>query len=889
MFSLCALALGVAGARGSADEPVPAFAAGPAGRSTPESAIDAPTTTAIDAAEAWHRPAGDGPRGPVLPLYDNGFPLDDGGDPASQASLVVDGASQTWKFIAAAAENFELPDSATNPGSNYNIATVRVAFDFFDSGSPSATPLSTWTQGVYVTVYAHSPLNQPAGAPFLSGTTVAFSGNVVASTLVPNSALLNELEVNTGCRIVHQIDIPVNFTLAAETTYWLSIMPRYPAPPQAAWCLTDDAVGTEFDAQRGATFGPQFWTEIEGNLHGAACSSTAPPGTIKELSFQLFGGELAAQFGACCDMATFTCADVDRGIDPNACTGPGEVFNAGQLCHLLDPACDDGACCYIDILDEDQCTVANEEECIDLNGHTFTLGETCGPELDCTRPPVNDDCPGPLITNGQNVFVEFNSANATEEPAVPDTDCGPIVRDVWYRWQATCDGTAVFTTVGSEFDTVLAIYGDGTNICPPCPTDNAAFLGCNDDNPLDTSAEYSILSWPVTFGDCFLIRIGGKPGGSPEGGEGDLRIFCVDAGEGACCRANGSVCTLETEATCVAPDRWFKNEPCGSPNTCLPNDACESPIPLPSNDIVSQAFDTTRATRSAGGQPTDCGPIEQDIWFSYVAPCDGEIEITTTGSSYDTLLAVYDFTGGVCPNPTFCADLASHETDCSDDEGGDPLARVRIPSVVAGSCYVIRVGGKDNGFDLSGGLGVLNIFCIEPNEGACCFDDGSPCAIVLAADCAPPNQFVPGQVCNPGFCPDPPDNDLCANAITLPSSSPLAESFSTVDATTDIDAPLTACGPIVQDIWYQYLVPCTGSVVIYATGTNYDSNLAVYGEAGICQAACPAPAPAGNNSEIACNDDVGPGDSGSQVVVLATSGDCLLIRLGGHDTGGGVG
>lgn len=860
---------------------------GPRGRNTGELAEDNPSDAGMSIEDAWRLPPGGSPRGgdPPAPLYDNGAPLDDFGDPSSQASLEVDGAAPIWRFYGAAADNFTLPISGTNPGANYNVTTIRVAFDFFQSGSANATPVTSWTQGVYVAIFSNSPLNQPGGAPALSGGTIVFTGNVVASALVPRASLTNEVEVNTGCRTVHTVDIPVNFFLAADTTYWLSVMPRFPAPPQTAWCLSDGTAGSALPAHRGATFDVPFWTVVEGNSAFGGCSTGGAPGAVKELSFQIYAAEVQQDIGACCNTVTTACADVDRIVDPNACNGPNEVFHPATICSLLSPACDEGACCYVDQFNMEVCELATQTQCTALGGHGFYLGQFCSPDIDCTRPPDNDNCALAMSISGTNVLQQFNSANAGTEPdspAIPPECGGAIANDIWFDYNVGCNGTLVITTINSEFDTVLAVYGDHTPNCPPCPVDSGTLLACNDDNDLDPGTNYSIVAIPVNANECLKIRIGGKPGGNPAGGEGELRIFCIPTGQGACCGVSGS-CSVELEANCPAPSRWFDGQPCGSPNACLPNDTCIAPAVLQSVSPLSVAFDTSRATQSPEGQPTDCGAIEQDIWFSYVVPCNGDLVISTTGSAYDTLLAVYDFDGGAgCPDSGFCSDLAAREIVCNDDQpGGEPAARVRLPGVTAGKCLLIRVGGHDNGFATSGGDGVLTIVCVLPNEGACCFDDGTPCAFTTDLNCVAPNTFIQGEICEPNTCPSTPTNDLCTGAIEL-VGMPVAQAYDTTDATTDADAPLTDCGAIVQDIWFTYTVPCTGTAIISTSGTAYDAALAVYGP-GTCPVACPLPAPDGNSTESVCNDDASPPALDAAVLVQVSAGDCLLIRVGGKD------
>lgn len=54
--------------------------------------------------------------------------------------------------------------------------------------------------------------------------------------------------------------------------------------------------------------------------------------------------------------------------------------------------------------------------------------------------------------------VSGDSAAATREDGEPDHAGKPGARSVWYRWTAPAAGLAEFTTLGSAFDTLLAVY-----------------------------------------------------------------------------------------------------------------------------------------------------------------------------------------------------------------------------------------------------------------------------------------------------------------------------------------------------------------------------------------------------------------------------------------------
>ncbi|MFQ5494897.1 MAG: dockerin type I domain-containing protein, partial [Phycisphaerae bacterium] len=548
------------------------------------------------------------------------------------------------------------------------------------------------------------------------------------------------------------------------------------------------------------------------------------------------------------------------------------------------------ACCLSDGAGGGICTLMTEVDCLaDPDFIDFVPGVEC--PINCTPPPPNDDCAAPIGLLGPSVSIPFDSIRASIDPTSPTPGCGAITGDVWYTYQAPCTGTVVITTSGSSFDTLLAVYGNNTPVCPPCPTDNSNELACNDDFDAATTASQVIV--PVTFADCLLIRVGGNGLGAT-GGPGMLTIDCVNTGFGACCDPVTRTCTETMVGGCSPPSVFNPGDVCSelSCPAAPANDDCVAAEVLSGNGL-SIPFDTTFATTDPAGPTTFCqGPggedLVQDIWFSYTAACTGDVLINTQGSAYDTFIAVYDFSAGAfCPDGNICLILtALSDVACNDDmPGGGTDSEVVVPGVLAGDCLMIRVGGKDLGLGASGGMGILNIGCLTANDGACCDLATRTCTIADAAGCPPPNQFTLGTICSPVVCPQAPANDLCADAEPLNGSVLLA--YDTTLATTPPAGPSTACGLPVQDIWYSYSVPCTGNVIIHTAGSGYDTFLAVYDMNG--GSGCPDPAlcPVLADSELDCNDDF-LFNPFSQINVAANAGDCLLIRVGGKDLGLGA-
>jgi hypothetical protein len=161
-------------------------------------------------------------------------------------------------------------------------------------------------------------------------------------------------------------------------------------------------------------------------------------------------------------------------------------------------------------------------------------------------PPANDSCAGATpVSNGVTVFGTMGAT--TDGPSEPTSPCNTfnysqIGSDVWFRYTATCTGTASVALCGSSFDTKMAVYG-GT-----CPTLGGAYLACNDD--------YCGLQSTVTFatasGQDYLIRVGGYQGAT---GQATMTIGCEPSCGSAdfdCDGDTGTDADIEAFFACIA-------------------------------------------------------------------------------------------------------------------------------------------------------------------------------------------------------------------------------------------------------------------------------------------------------------------------------------------------
>ena len=102
-------------------------------------------------------------------------------------------------------------------------------------------------------------------------------------------------------------------------------------------------------------------------------------------------------------------------------------------------------------------------------------------------PPVNDDVSAATAVTGVPFTDTVNTSGATFDS---ETDAGCGVATVWYRWTAPADGSVEFNTVGSDYDTTLALFTGE----PP----NLVLEECNDDSSTGCRRGSSCRPRPVS-------------------------------------------------------------------------------------------------------------------------------------------------------------------------------------------------------------------------------------------------------------------------------------------------------------------------------------------------------------------------------------------------------
>ena len=339
--------------------------------------------------------------------------------------------------------------------------------------------------------------------------------------------------------------------------------------------------------------------------------------------------------------------------------------------------------------------------------------------------PPNDDFADRIVLEGILVTTNGSNLHATAESGEPSHSGLRARRSVWWSWTAPDSGTVELTTAGSDFDTVLAVY-TGASL------QWLTLVAENDDR---AGGLTSRVLFSATDGTTYQIAVDGNLADS------------------------GSI---------------LLNLRGGLP----PNDFLESATPLIGSSVIAYGNNTNATAEPGEPQHAGLGG-GKSVWWDWTAPYSGIVEITTVGSDFDTLLAIYK--GATFPSLTLVA--------ANDDWNGSASSRVRF-AAVPGQSYQIAVDGKPGSF----GNIVLNLRMLTP------------------------------------------PNDLFLNATPLIGRSAWVYGTNT-DATAEAGEPQHAGVVSTNSVWWIWTAPYSFDVEIetdffFGNGPEFDTVLAVYvGEA----------------------------------------------------------
>ncbi|MCX6973028.1 MAG: putative Ig domain-containing protein [Verrucomicrobia bacterium] len=296
-------------------------------------------------------------------------------------------------------------------------------------------------------------------------------------------------------------------------------------------------------------------------------------------------------------------------------------------------------------------------------------------------------------------------------------------KSIWWKWTAPGNGSCTVDTIGSTFDTVLAVYtGASVSSLAPIASDDQS-----------GGSNTSKVSFITTTGTTYFFAVDGRSG------------------------AGGAV-ALQLEFS-------SQSKPA--------NDDFLNAIALVGSSANGTA-NSAGATAEAS-EPSHYGnPAEKSLWWTWTASQSGPVRISTAGSAFDTVLAVYSGSSIYS-----LAEVASN-----DDANGDRQSAVEFEAV-SGTIYRIAVDGYD----------------------------GASGAVALAVAQS-----------------DAPQNDDFANAQALNTvdSNFASASGSSRKATAESGEPAHAGSNASRSLWWSWTAPHSGAVTIDTAGSGFDTVLAVY-------------------------------------------------------------
>jgi len=290
----------------------------------------------------------------------------------------------------------------------------------------------------------------------------------------------------------------------------------------------------------------------------------------------------------------------------------------------------------------------------------FAIG-TNSASVSQAAPPANDNAATPFVIPVGNADsrsnveagiepLEFLTAN---DPA--GRGCGPddtatpgairLQATLWWVFTGT-GGPTTISTLGSNFDTVIALYDTTTR----------ELLGCNDDVGRAGTPDIRVTSEvtrTTVAGRTYAVQLGGCEGNcsSPLRGTATLRVSSPPA-----------------------------------------NDDRALATPVPESGVVGAT--NTGATLEGGeiGKCTELSPYAKTVWFRYTAPAAGTatftVSATNSFSGVNLVMAIY-------------RDDAASPLACNDDAivgqwGASSVpqhAPAEPPFAVVPGDYLIQVGG----------------------------------------------------------------------------------------------------------------------------------------------------------------------------------------------------
>jgi hypothetical protein len=276
--------------------------------------------------------------------------------------------------------------------------------------------------------------------------------------------------------------------------------------------------------------------------------------------------------------------------------------------------------------------------------------------------PANDTCASPTTIPG--------AAYGTYAPALLDTDratislcehdetCGSSSgnsNSVWYEFTPFEDGQITIDTYGSDYDTVLSIFTTSSaRDHHQRQLPERSSVACSDDSA--GGFQSFIGDFEVDQGETYFIKVADF--NPPRAARLDFNFTF----EAPAAPANDA-CSNATVIPAGAPGGNFQDEIRAHSATeallCEPQESCE-----------------------VGGIGTG-----HSVWYTLTPACNGQLNLSTQGSLYDTVMSVWT----ECSSFTVNGCTATSQIACDDDSGAGNTSQILSLPVMAGEDYLVKI------------------------------------------------------------------------------------------------------------------------------------------------------------------------------------------------------
>ena len=113
--------------------------------------------------------------------------------------------------------------------------------------------------------------------------------------------------------------------------------------------------------------------------------------------------------------------------------------------------------------------------------------------------PINDNFADAMLLSGESGGISASNVGATFETDEPQHEYSSATTSVWWKWTPTKSGSVTFSTEGSSFDTILAVYTGST-------LSSLEQYALDDDKG---SNQTSICTFEVVAGTTYYIAVAG--------------------------------------------------------------------------------------------------------------------------------------------------------------------------------------------------------------------------------------------------------------------------------------------------------------------------------------------------------------------------------------------